>query len=163
MLLLLFLGLTIGRVTANLSPHSDTGIGRHQEYCPVLYQEPPSDCRAIPGTFVDFSLADSEPPNVETEVLEDAFEALEVLQERFFDADYGTWPSAIDWTGAVTQTVIAGMLKTLTKSLGNVSVDGQIHGWKEKENLISSYFADLVNSYFGQDIVSLRGEVCISK
>ena len=52
-----------------------------------------------------FGTADTD---ADSEVLRDAFEALKVLQHEYFDVNYGTWPSAIDWTAAVTGTLVAG-------------------------------------------------------
>lgn len=160
MLFILILGTISGLATGHLLPTvGPAPPTQAREYCPVFYTLPPTDCRPLPRTFVEYSRDDFSPPRADDEVLEDAYEALEVLQDEFFDADFGTWTSAIDWTGAVVETVVTGMLTTLTKSLKNVSSDGVVDSWKAKENLLSSYFAEVINSYYGQDILSLRGEV----
>lgn len=135
---------------------------RNPGYCPVFYIEPPKDCRPIPGSFLNFNLDEHEYPNPELETLDHAFNALEVLQREYFDTSFGTWPDAIDWTAAVAETVMTGMLTTLTKSLSTIEFDGDWEGnerWKAIENLISSYYAQVVASYFGQDILSIRGQV----
>lgn len=130
-------------------------------YCPVLYTHPPKDCKPIPTTFLGFSRDGKESPRPGVEALENAFDALDVLQRDYFNADYGTWPSAIDWTAAVTGTAIAGMLTTLSESLGSVDLGSPKIRWRAKENLISSFYAQLVGSYFNQDVLSLRGQVSI--
>ncbi|KAF5002893.1 hypothetical protein FGRMN_54 [Fusarium graminum] len=127
-----------------------------QEYCPIVYNEPPTNCRYLPETFLSFSSKASIPP-AETQVLEDGLIALSALQDHFFQSDYATWPSAIDWTAAVTGTVVAGMLTTLSKAIDTVDLAG-IDDWRVKENIISTYYAQLVGSYFGQDVLSLRGQ-----
>lgn len=127
------------------------------DYCPVFYSEAPTGCRPVPESLLNFT-GKAPPPQADVGVLEDAFEALAVMQDSFFDSEFGTWPSAIDWTGAVTETVVSGMLTTLTKSLGAEDL-ADLGDWKAKENLISYYYAHVVDSYFGQDIISLRGQV----
>lgn len=141
------------------------GAADTESYCPVFYpaDTPPDNCETqLPDSlFRPTSSASAEyrprgsdlaGPNV----LEDVFEALEVLQREYYDANYGTWPSAIDWTAAVTQTVLTGTLSTFSKSAKYL---GGVNDWVAKENLISSFFAQVVGSYFGQDILSIRGEV----
>ncbi|KAJ6442722.1 Six-hairpin glycosidase-like protein [Purpureocillium lavendulum] len=78
-----------------------------------------------------------------TQALDDAFAALSVLQNAYFDAANGTWPTAIDWTSAVVGTVVSGMLSTMTQAIGETQ-------WKQKENLVSSVFAQVSHSFFGQ-------------
>ncbi|KAF4984745.1 hypothetical protein FZEAL_106 [Fusarium zealandicum] len=128
-----------------------------QQYCSVIYTEPPTHCRPIPGTFLAFSSKVSKPDHSGSRPLEDAVGALVVLQDQYFQPDYATWPSAIDWTGAFAGTVVAGMLTTLSKAIDTVDLDG-INDWRVKENLISSFYAQLVGSYFGQDVLSIRGQ-----
>ncbi|RGP66374.1 glycosyl hydrolase [Fusarium sporotrichioides] len=128
-----------------------------QGYCPVIYTEQPTNCRPIPETFLSFSPKQSGPSPAETQILEDALSALSTLQDTFFEPDYATWPSAIDWTAAVTGTVLAGMLTTLSKAINTVDLAG-VDDWRVKENIISTFYAQLVGSYFGQDVLSLRGQ-----
>ncbi|OBS26352.1 hypothetical protein FPOA_00293 [Fusarium poae] len=128
-----------------------------QDYCPIIYDEQPTNCRAIPETFLSFSPKKSEPSPAETQIIEDALSALSTLQDTFFEPDYATWPSAIDWTAAVTGTVVAGMLTTLSKAINTVDLGG-VDDWRVKENIISTFYAQLVGSYFGQDVLSLRGQ-----
>ncbi|PNY27997.1 Uncharacterized protein TCAP_02066 [Tolypocladium capitatum] len=91
------------------------------------------------------------------EVLEDAFYALAVLQDSYFVAVNGTWPSSIDWTGAVVETVVSGMLTTLTRSLSSNNPGSDVD-WKQKENLISSVYAQVVHSFFGQDALAIANQ-----
>ncbi|KAK7431243.1 hypothetical protein QQZ08_002284 [Neonectria magnoliae] len=143
-----------------LTPHIVFAAPTHgspQQYCPIFYTEPPRDCKALPETFLAFSAKAPEHPYVDSHVLDYAVEALAVLQDQYFQPDYATWPSAIDWTAAVAGTVIAGMLTTLSKSLASIELTSGTD-WKAKENLISSYYAQLVGSYFGQDVLSIRGQ-----
>ncbi|RTE79689.1 hypothetical protein BHE90_005813 [Fusarium euwallaceae] len=128
-----------------------------QHYCPVLYTEPPTNCRPIPETFLAFSSKIPKSAPAESRILEDAVSALSVLQDHFFEPDYATWPSAIDWTAAFAGTAVAGMLTTLSKSINSVDLDG-INDWRVKENVISTFYAQLVGSYFGQDVLSIRGQ-----
>lgn len=144
--------LTLGFTRASQT-HAESSL-----YCPVFYYEPPSNCEPLPESFLDVSSGASDSPSADIHVLEDAFSALVVLQDRYFDANFGTWPSTIDWTGAVTETVISGILTSLTKALAVGSLSG-IENWKAKENLISSFYAQVVSSYFGQDTLSIRGQV----
>ncbi|KAM0305827.1 hypothetical protein ACHAPM_002213 [Fusarium culmorum] len=128
-----------------------------QGYCPIIYTEQPANCRPIPETFLTFSPKRSDPSPAETQILEDALSALSTLQDTFFEPDYATWPSAIDWTAAVVGTVVAGMLTTLSKAINTVDLAG-VHDWRVKENIIATFYAQLVGSYFGQDVLSLRGQ-----
>jgi hypothetical protein len=127
------------------------------DFCSVLNTEPLKDCRPFTGAFADLTTQESTTIEADIGILEDVFEALSVLQRDYFDPDYGSWPSAIDWTGAVVETVVSGTLTTLSKSLDAFDSSTK-HDWKAKENLVSFYFAQVVNSFFGQDILSIRSE-----
>lgn len=81
-----------------------------------------------------------------------------VMQEHYFDSDYNTWPSAIDWTAAVAGTIVTGVLTTLSKSSASTATV-MSDDWKAKENFISSFYSQVVGSYFGQDVISIRGQV----
>ncbi|KAF4447427.1 hypothetical protein F53441_9038 [Fusarium austroafricanum] len=128
-----------------------------KEYCPVIYNKPPTNCSTLPETFLTFSSKPLDLPPAGTQILEDALSALSALQDQFFEPDYATWPSAIDWTAAVAGTVVAGMLTTLSKAIDTVDLAG-IDDWRVKENIISTFYAQLVGSYFGQDVLSIRGQ-----
>ncbi|CAK7271824.1 hypothetical protein SEPCBS57363_004820 [Sporothrix epigloea] len=85
-------------------------------------------------------------------LLNEFLEALRVMQDDYFEPWLGLWPKAIDWTAAVMGTHVAGALSSL--SLGLSAEDGI----KEKENLITVYFSQLLSYYFGQDAFSIRNE-----
>lgn len=133
-----------------------------QHYCAVVNNRLPGPCRPIPSTFLEnLPYAGELIANdllANTTILDSAYGALVVLQEDFFDGDFGAWPTSIDWTGAVIETVISGMLNTLSKSLESVELNDATE-WKAKENLVSSFFAQIVNSFFGQDVLAMRGQV----
>ncbi|PWI72856.1 glycosyl hydrolase [Purpureocillium lilacinum] len=84
-----------------------------------------------------------------TQALDDAFAALSVLQNDYFDANNGTWPTAIEWTSAVVGTVVSGMLSTMTQAISE-------EHWKQKENLIASVFAQVSHSFFGQEAEDIK-------
>jgi hypothetical protein len=130
------------------------------EDCSVLSVERPSTCQPVPESFLDPSakplITRSEAPSIQ--ILDDAYQAMIVLQEEYFDADYGAWPSAIEWTSAVIGTIISGMLTTLTKSYDSLKQQNQTT-WAGLENIVSSTYAQVVGSYYGQDILSLRAQV----
>ncbi|KHN93981.1 Glycoside hydrolase, family 76 [Metarhizium album ARSEF 1941] len=130
-------------------------VKRDVDYCSVYNRASSPGCQPVPGNFLD-SRDDAPPtPDTDSGVLEDAFSALSVLQNVYFEPVNGTWPTSIDWTGAVVETVIAGMLTTLSKSLDSTEKG---HSWKEKENLISSIFAQVTHSFFGQNAVGILGQ-----
>jgi hypothetical protein len=114
---------------------------------------------ASQGLFLDSTRRHADTVAANISVLEDAFEALSVLQETYFDPNYGTWPGAIDWTAAVCETVLSGTLSTLTKSWELIRIGGK-HELQLKENLISYYYEHIVNFYATQDQLTIRGEVC---
>ena len=116
------------------------------------------------GVFVDFEIEDSGVLQANISILEDTFDALMVLQKDYFSGEYSTWPDAADWTAAVAQTLVTGTLTTLSKALNSADVH-QTHNWAPKENLISSFFAQVIGFYFGQDVLSIRGQVtnCLPK
>ena len=86
--------------------------------------------------------------------------ALDVMQSQFFEVWQGTWPSSIDWTGAVLGTYISAALITLSSSENYMMSSDGVGGDKAlaSENLINKYFSHLTAYYFGQDAFSLRNE-----
>lgn len=86
--------------------------------------------------------------------------ALDVMQEEYFEVWQGIWPTGIDWTSAVLGTHISAALSTLSTSLDYVVISELALSPAEKahENLINRYFSQLVASYFGQDHFRLRNE-----
>ncbi|QPG95078.1 hypothetical protein C2857_007591 [Epichloe festucae Fl1] len=124
--------------------------------CSVFQQQAPYDCRPVSKDIVH--VRNEVPPgggSGDLATLEDVFNALAVLQNTYFDSVNGTWPKSIDWTGAVVGTIISGTLSTLTKSPESVQRD---RDWNQKEQLISSIFAQVAHSFFGQNAVAILGE-----
>ena len=85
-------------------------------------------------------------------LFDDFLGALRVLQDDYFEPWLGQWPNAIDWTAAVTGTHVAASLSSLSQGLS--AEDSP----REKENLITTYFSQLLSYYFGQDAFSIRNE-----
>jgi hypothetical protein len=85
-------------------------------------------------------------------ILPDFLNALDVLQRDYFAIWEGMWPTAIDWTSAVTGTHLSAALTTLSTSYSSLQSS------KDNENLINRYFSQLIGSYFGQDAFALRQE-----
>lgn len=85
-------------------------------------------------------------------------DALDVMQEQYFEIWAGLWPQAIDWTSAVLGTYVSAALSTLSRAFDyTVTSDANTTKLqKEHENLINRYFTQLVASYFGQDAFGLR-------
>lgn len=126
------------------------------EYCSVYHQGSTSECQVVPDNFLGARDTTTTCSGSNPRALEDAFAALSVLQNIYFEAFDGVWPKSIDWTGAVVETVVTGMLTTLTKSLDSTEKG---HDWKEKENLISSIFAQVTHSFFGQNAIGILDQV----
>lgn len=129
-----------------------------QEYCSIYAVA--TNCRPPPDTFLHIPARDLASDEAKTGILEDAFSALAVLQNEYYQIERSTWPSAIDWTAAVTETVVSGMLSTLTKSI-DLIVPGITPSIREaQENLISSVYDQVIGYHFAQDIVAIRDQVC---
>ncbi|KAK3336232.1 hypothetical protein B0T19DRAFT_33357 [Cercophora scortea] len=88
----------------------------------------------------------------------DTYAALRVLQDSYYEAWVGTWPSAIDWTAAVIGTHVTGALQSLSEGLELIRAKTEASEYWNKENTISRYFTQLVGFYFGQDAFSLRNQ-----
>ncbi|KAL7793219.1 glycoside hydrolase family 76 protein [Trichoderma ceciliae] len=128
-----------------------------QEYCSVVATDL-ADCRPPPDNFLHITEDSFASDGASTEILGDAFSALAVLQNEYYQVGRNTWPSAIDWTAAVTETVVSGMLSTLTRSLDSM-VPGVIPSVREAhENLISSVYDQVIGYHFEQDIVAIRDQ-----
>ncbi|KKP03601.1 hypothetical protein THAR02_04285 [Trichoderma harzianum] len=127
-----------------------------QEYCSIYTVT--TNCRPPPDAFLHIPARDLASDEAKTGILEDAFSALAVLQNEYYQIERSTWPSAIDWTAAVTETVVSGMLSTLTKSI-DLIVPGITPSIREaQENLISSVYDQVIGYHFAQDIVAIRDQ-----
>lgn len=92
--------------------------------------------------------------NQDTSALTSLIEALDVLQESYYEIWQGIWPTSIDWTSAVIGTYLASALSTLSEYASSQSLESAEY----TENVINKYFSQLVGSYFGQDVFALRQE-----
>lgn len=117
----------------------------------VAYAEPQSPfLPAVSGKSQDvFEERIKTPPRLRA-----LLNALEVMQDRYFDVFSGTWPTAIDWTAAVLGTHVSATLSSLVSSLktSNLSCSDRL-AW---ENIISKYFAQTAIFYFGENAFGLR-------
>ncbi|RDA88333.1 hypothetical protein CP532_5542 [Ophiocordyceps camponoti-leonardi (nom. inval.)] len=101
----------------------------------------------FPGTII------KKEADERRQMLREMFSALSVLQNSYFSGVNGTWPSAIDWTSAVVQTVLSATLSSLTKSLDPPQFNAQA-----TENLISTLYSQVTQSFFSQDVNSIKGQ-----
>ncbi|KXX75620.1 hypothetical protein MMYC01_207743 [Madurella mycetomatis] len=92
-------------------------------------------------------------------VYDDMLKALRDMQDVYFQPWVGTWPKAIDWTGAVMGTHVAAALRTISDDF---EVAGQYSesfaSSARKQDPVSGYFADVIAYYFGQDAFALRNQ-----
>ena len=72
-------------------------------------------------------------------------DALDVMQDQYFEVWQGIWSTAIDWTAAVMATYLSSALLTFSTS-------------SQSENRINKHFSQLIAFYFGQDAFALRQE-----
>lgn len=77
--------------------------------------------------------------------------ALDVMQCRFYELWIGTWPTSIDWTGAVVNTGVSAALETIAKASN--ATDGDHYS-----ETIDKYFSHNIAYYFGEDAFSIRNE-----
>lgn len=80
-----------------------------------------------------------------------AVQALQVMQDAYYETWLGTWPSSIDWTGAVINTYISAMLESLDRHSHEVSPTKPFE-------LIDRYFSHTIAYYFGEEAFSIRNE-----
>lgn len=150
-------GLATLHVSSAASASASADSNTNSNYCAVINGDSSSGCSPLPPDFLSGpsggAFAEAEP---DAQILKDAFEALAVMQNEYFNPAKMTWPSAIDWTAAVVQTVLSGSMSTLTRSIDSVVSDEE---WKEKENLLSFLHEQVVSAYFGQDAEAIKGQV----
>lgn len=96
---------------------------------------------------------------------QDLLNALNVMQDAYFELWQGTWPTSIDWTAAVIGTHLSASLASLTSSTEDVlseifSDDSSTikHRSLTFENLINHFFDQTVTFYFGEDAISVRNQ-----
>lgn len=94
-----------------------------------------------------------------SDTLSAIIEAIDVMQEQYFEIWEGAWVTAIDWTSAVLGSYISATLSTLSMSEDYMTnSDSAIMTASLHENLVNRYFSLLTSYYFGQDDFALRGQ-----
>ena len=93
----------------------------------------------------------------EETMVQSMFESLMTMQDRYFEHWMGTWPTAIDWTAAVMETILAGSLHSIAVTISSPAYEKDVD-WRMKENLIDTFFDQVVGSYYGQDALAIRQE-----
>lgn len=157
---LLFTALSISLYILPLGSASATAA---EGECPIFFTGIRS-CTPLPvRNFLHSDVAKKVQGNnvndTDLSVLSEVLDSISVMQDDYFAAWLGTWPSSIDWTGAVIGTHVSGTLRSFSGALTLVesSVD-HVEDWKLKENLIDNYFAQVVAYYFGENHFEIRGE-----
>ncbi|KAH8905889.1 glycoside hydrolase, family 76 [Coniochaeta sp. PMI_546] len=121
-----------------------------------------SVCAASRVSFVDLETLHSDDVTLsaspDLRVLEDALEALKVMQVAYFQPWLGMWPTAIDWTAAVMGSHVSGALESISQGLELIRLEQDEEDYRVKENLVTLYFSQLVGYYFGQDAFAIRNE-----
>ncbi|PTB37844.1 uncharacterized protein TrAFT101_005280 [Trichoderma asperellum] len=128
-----------------------------QEYCSVAVTDC-TNCRPSPDNFLPTAVNTSTSDHAGTDILEGAFSALAVLQNEYYQIGRNTWPSAIDWTAAVTETVVCSVISTLTRSLDSLLLGTNPAIREAHENLISTVYDQVIGYHFEQDIVAIRDQ-----
>jgi hypothetical protein len=90
-------------------------------------------------------------PTSRRDIFKQMVSALDVMQSQFFELWIGTWPSSIDWTGAVINTAVSATVKSIARAS---SKSGDDHFSK----IINKYFSHNAAYYFGEDAFSIRNE-----
>ena len=119
------------------------------------------DCKTDPvSAFVKDGI---KAPDVDASPtpLELAYNSSVVLQREFWVQHIGYWPHANDWTSAFIHTAFAGMTDTLSRHLDDSYAKGVDAGMVE--NMVNSYFTQIVSFYFGQHHEALRDQVSRSE
>lgn len=88
--------------------------------------------------------------------LKSMLQALNVMQEEYFDLFSGTWPAAIDWTAAVMGTQVSATLSSIVSSFPPVADTCTEALWWQ--NTIDKYFAHTSFFYFGENAFALRNQ-----
>lgn len=89
--------------------------------------------------------------------LRDVLEAIDAMQETFFDTFAGTWSDAIDWTAAVTGTHISVTLNSIIDGL-DLTFDSSCSEILKWENLVNKYYSQSGFFYFGENVFALRNQ-----
>ena len=92
-----------------------------------------------------------------SKALQDVLDALETMQETYFDTFAGTWADAIDWTAAVTGTHVTSTLTGIVEGL-DLKFEEACSDILRWENLINQYYTQTAFFYFGENAFSLRNQ-----
>ena len=132
------------------SPRLDGGL--QALLSPSITQTQP---HALPPS--DQTLETSRWSTTRHTIQKDVLQALEVMQDKYFDIFSGTWPSSIDWTAAVLGTQISATLATMVSSLELTAFEScsSLLSW---QNTIDKYFAQTSVFYFGENAFGLRNQ-----
>lgn len=84
-------------------------------------------------------------PNIAFDPLGELRDALDVMQTTWFKVRLGTWPTAIDWTRAVLDTLLVSSLSTLSKLASN-------HSQSAGASVDSGGLDNEINKYFTQNV-----------
>ncbi|KAH8204998.1 hypothetical protein TruAng_000881 [Truncatella angustata] len=131
--------------------------------CPVFFDGIRSCIPLGPKSFVPGDVAerlnDAAFKSPDLTVLSEVLDSVSVMQDEYFAAWLGTWPTSIDWTGAVIGTHVSGALRSVSEAftLLESSVDA-VEDWKLKENLVENYFSQITAYYFGENAFEIRQE-----
>ncbi|ETS74829.1 hypothetical protein PFICI_13313 [Pestalotiopsis fici W106-1] len=145
-----------------LLPLGASAVIREAE-CTVSSIEGRSCTQSTPQGFIPENVAErtwrKTFPEPDLDVLSELLDSIGVMQDDYFAPWLGTWPTSIDWTGAVMGTHVSGTLRSFTAALDAVRSSGDpVEDWKLKENLIENYFTQVVSYYFGENDFEIRME-----
>ncbi|PNS13930.1 Mannan endo-1,6-alpha-mannosidase DCW1 [Sphaceloma murrayae] len=84
-------------------------------------------------------------------------DAVRVMQNTWFQLWIGTWPTAIDWTAAVINTLVTSSLMSMSKALRDTASES-IQTPAALETQIDRYFAHNTAFYFGENAFALRNQ-----
>lgn len=102
--------------------------------------------------------ADKSPPSKDAAAphLKSMVDALQVMQDEYFDIFSGTWPAAIDWTAAVMGTHVSATLSSIVSSFKSSANSCPDAIWWQ--NIINKYFAHTSFFYYGENAFALRNQ-----
>ena len=91
-----------------------------------------------------------------SDTLHNLLNAIETMQNEYFEVFTGTWPTTIDWTAAVMGTHLSATLSTIASSTDYPPLAcAEIMTW---ENILDRYFAHTSIFYFGENAFALRNQ-----
>jgi hypothetical protein len=124
-------------------------------YRPLLFDASPASSQS--SKAIDLSDQRLVLPAT-SDTLHELRAALSTMQDEYFSLWLGKWPSAIDWTAAVTNTYISATLSSLSSSSKNTKSQPSEHGSiaHTLDNDINKFFAQTTAAYFGEDAFAIR-------